>query len=146
MQKHCKFFCNSMKNTTTQVMRANRIDTNIQPPNCHFSLFAQQTCHLAEQVSIAVFRFCFLWDKILIILLLGGRVIFKLKKRSRFQFSFLFLKKFTWLSGGTLWSQVYFENWWWMNSIHCYFEVSVFNAKHAPPFGHFSSKVRGGNV
>ena len=41
-----------MKNTTTQVMRANRIDTNIQPPNCHFSLFAQQTCHFAEQVSI----------------------------------------------------------------------------------------------
>ena len=41
-----------MKNTTTQVMRANRIDTNIQPPNCHFSLFAQQTCHFAEQVSM----------------------------------------------------------------------------------------------
>ena len=40
-----------MRNTTTQVMRANRIDTNIQTPNCHFSLFAQQTCHFAEQFS-----------------------------------------------------------------------------------------------
>ena len=31
--------------------RVNWTDTNIQPPKCHFSLFAQNLCHFAEQFS-----------------------------------------------------------------------------------------------